>query len=274
MSSTFAPGIGWLDQPRAHDRIQELARDGHLSPDRAEACRFFTDHGYVVVPGLMPEALVAPAAQATMDILTANRGRPRTDLASQVMDRYRDLACLRAIVVHEPLLTWCDLFLGARALPYQTLSLPESSQQSAHSDEILMSSEPRGAMLAAWVALEDVQPDAGPLMVWPRSHRWEYLSAANIGVAANATEQERSRLFDTNYYASMRALVERRDAQGEPKLLKRGDVLFWHQALVHGARLVERAGATRNSLVIHYYAEGARHYSDIWGRPCTLPGLR
>lgn len=274
MNSTNAAGIGWLDHPGAHDRIQKLEHEGELTPQQAEACRFFTEHGYLVVKGLVPDALVTPAAQATMDILTTNRGRPRTDMASQVTDRYRDLECLRAIMVHAPLLAWGDLLLGARALPYQSLSLPESSQQAAHSDEILMSSEPRGGMIAAWVALEDVHADAGPLLVWPGSHRWDYVSAASIGVTPNASQQERSQLFDANYYASVRALAERRGARGEPQLLQRGDVLFWHQALVHGANLIERAGATRNSFVIHYYAEGARHYSDIWGRPCTLPGLR
>jgi len=266
--------LAWLDDPHALESVRAEELAGHLDLPHADACRVFAERGFWVSPGLVPETLTAPAAQVPRDVLAALAGCPRDQAIRALQDCFRQHACLREVMTYPPLLDWCDLLLGARALPYQTLSLPESSQQGAHSDEILMSSEPRGGMIAAWIALEDVHADAGPLQVWPGSHRWDYVSAAELGITATADEAERGRLFDTRYYEVVRAAIERRGAQAEPMILHRGDVLFWHQSLIHGAQAILRPGATRNSLIIHYFADGARPFSDLYGRGCTLPGLR
>jgi hypothetical protein len=266
--------LGWLDGPDALARIRLAEQSGQIDSYRALACRFFHQNGYWIAPQIVPEAMTEPAAKVPYTALEGRMSRPRAELIAALQDCFVQHGCLRDIMVHAPMLDWCDLFLGARALPYQTLSLPESSQQGAHSDEILMSSEPRGGMIAAWVALEDVHTDAGPLQVWPASHLWDYVGAKDLSIPATASEGERSAIFDASYYGVMQQQIERRRAEAETMILRRGDVLFWHQALVHGALPIDRVGATRNSLIIHYFADGARWFSDLWARGCTLPGLR
>ena len=56
---------------------------------------------------------------------------------------------------------------GRRLFPYQTLNFPKGTQQPLHSDLVHFDTSPRTLMTAAWVALEDMNPDNGPLQFVP-----------------------------------------------------------------------------------------------------------
>lgn len=265
--------LGWLDQSDAEQRVRTARSQDRIDDGQADRCIRFIRAGYCIVRGLVPERLTTAAATAPATALEGQLHRPRAELLPLLQDCWRTHVGVRDLVVYEPLLAWISLLLGEGSTPLQSLSLPESSQQNAHSDEIFMSTRMRGAMAAAWVALEDVQPDAGPLQLWPASHRWSYLSMAGIGGRDCMSLEDRRRLFDENYYAQMGAKVADSGVEAVPIILRRGDVLFWHQGLVHGARHVEQAGATRHSLIVHYVATSAEVYSDAWGHEYPVPDI-
>jgi ectoine hydroxylase-related dioxygenase (phytanoyl-CoA dioxygenase family) len=50
-----------------------------------------------------------------------------------------------------------------------------------------------------------------------------------------------------------------------------GDVLLWHHNLMHGGSAIEREGATRRSLVAHYFATGVLCYHEVTERPALMP---
>ena len=58
------------------------------------------------------------------------------------------------------------------------------------------------------------------------------------------------------YVKRMRAVVAESGSSPLQFTAKAGDVLFWHHNLIHGGSPVTRAGATRRSLVGHYFADG------------------
>jgi hypothetical protein len=265
--------LGWLDQSDAEQRVRTARSQDRIDDGQADRCFDYLRTGYCIVRGLVPERLTAAAATAPAMALEGKLHLPRVELLTLLQDCWRTHAGVRDLLVYEPVLAWIGLLLGERSTPLQSLSLPESSQQGAHSDEIFMSTRMRGAMAAAWVALEDVQPYAGPLQLWPSSHRWSYLSMADIGGRDGMSLADRRRLFDENYYARMGAKVADSGVEAVPIILRRGDVLFWHQGLVHGARHVERAGSTRNSLIVHYVATSAEVYSDAWGHDYPIPAV-
>ena len=57
----------------------------------------------------------------------------------------------------------------------------------------------------------------------------------------------------------------------EPLKVGKGDVLVWHHNLLHGGSAIEREGATRRSMVAHYFGEGALCYHEITERPALIP---
>jgi hypothetical protein len=52
-----------------------------------------------------------------------------------------------------------------------SLNFERGSTQRYHTDTLYMSGKTPGGMTAAWFALEDVSPEAGPLLYYPGSHK-------------------------------------------------------------------------------------------------------
>jgi len=48
-------------------------------------------------------------------------------------------------------------------------------------------------------------------------------------------------------------------------------VLIWHANLLHGGSPILRPGATRRSMVCHYFAEGVICYHEMSQRPALVP---
>jgi hypothetical protein len=110
-------------------------------------------------------------------------------------------------------------------------------------------------LLAAWVALEDIAPESGPLVYVPGSHRLPYYQ------------------FEPGRYVhdDRRDGVEgmrRGDAWDREQctaaglapatfLGRRGEVLVWHHSLLHGGSVPGDPALTRRSFVIHYSSRGS-----------------
>lgn len=264
----------WLDREGAEDEIARRLRAGELTQLQADRCRSFSRDGLVILESAFDHALADRIRSDIETIFAETEGEPM-DLRKQRFENtfFRSEATKRGMLAPEVLET-LDLLLGERALPYQSLTWPTSSQIGPHSDSILMTSHPRNGLIAIWCALEDITPECGPVYGIPGSHRWPYLSAAEVGIPRDADEAECTRVYDGHYYGRMARHVAESAIEPYTFLAKKGDVLVWHSNLVHGAHTIDDAGATRMCLIVHYYGEACDPYSDLFHRECKLPGLR
>src|SRR5262249_31126765 len=80
-----------------------------------------------------------------------------------------------SIAVNAKIIDILSKIYGRKAWPFQSLNFPVGSQQHYHSDSVHFSSIPERFMCGVWVALEDVNEDAGPLEYYPGSHKWPLL---------------------------------------------------------------------------------------------------
>lgn len=266
--------LPWLDRPDALEAIARKEAAGELDAAEAELCRHWHAKGFVTLEGILEDE-VADGINADVErIYEANKHLPIGELRYKFQDIFPASEATRQAMMHPRILDWMDRLLGDRALPYQSLSFPVSSQLGAHVDQILMTTHPPGFMAAAWFALEDVQPDAGPVYVLPGSHRLPYVGAREVGIPRGADEAECGRVYDQNYYDLMKEAVAAAAVEPHTYLSKKGDVLIWHSNLIHGAHPKERDEATRKSLIVHYFGASSEPYSDLFQRRCDLPGLR
>jgi phytanoyl-CoA hydroxylase len=97
-----------------------------------------------------------------------------------------------------------------------------------HQDTYYLDAEEIGRMTAAWVAVEDIAPSAGPFFVYPKSHLIDM--AKNGGDFDIAFHHERYKEFVKQVIGD-HALVCRAPA------LSKGDVLFWAARTIHAACL-------------------------------------
>lgn len=264
----------WLDRPDALQQIQARLRRGELTDHQATLLERYARDGYVNLGPIVDAELCAALRKDVNDFCAAHKGEPMEEWYGGLQNMYNTHpACRRATLLPE-VLAWCDLVLGTRALPFQTLSIPEGTQILPHTDQILMSTEPEGYLVVAWFALEDIHPDAGPLTLWKGSHRLPYVRPIDLAIEPGTPRPEATRLHNERYYAAIQRLIDEKKSEPYVYLPKQGEVLLWHSNVVHRGALRTNPSLTRHSLVAHYFGEGARTFSDLFSEPCVLPGLR
>ena len=171
------------------------------------------------------------------------------------LDPVRHLAC------HPEILAALRVLYGRDPFPFQTLNFPNGTAQHFHSDAVHFHSLPHGFMCGIWVALEDIHPDAGPLLYYPGSQKEPYLRAKDLGITQADLEAQEApqRLFEPHW----RELVDRKGYQRELFLPRKGEVLIWHANLLHGGSAVRDKKMSRWSQVSHYYFRGCRYNTPI-----------
>jgi ectoine hydroxylase-related dioxygenase (phytanoyl-CoA dioxygenase family) len=119
-------------------------------------------------------------------------------------------------------------------------------------------------MTGVWIALEDVDAEAGPLLVYPGSHRLPVIYLKDLDVPKVNEDWEG---FASKYTPRLKRMLA--DAKLNPMLYtaRKGDILFWHANLAHGGSARRDKTKTRRSMVIHYFAQGAVAYYDSTGMP-------
>ena len=173
----------------------------------------------------------------------------------QGLDEVRQLAC------HPEILAAMRVLYGRDPFPFQTLNFPNGTAQHFHSDAVHFHSLPHGFMCGVWVALQDIHPDAGPLLYYPGSQKEPYLRAEDLGITQADLEAEQApqRLFEPHW----RELVDRQGYQRELFLPQKGEVLIWHANLLHGGSAVRNKKMSRWSQVSHYYFRGCSYTTPL-----------
>jgi len=138
---------------------------------------------------------------------------------------------------------------GAHRL-VQSMFFDQNTATEAHQDRYYLDSVPGGELLAGWFALEDIEERAGRFFIVPGSHRVEFsLTPAQLN------DNDRYLRYMAEWMAGREPVAP---------ALKKGDVLFWSSATVHGSLPTQDASFSRRSLTAHYLPVNAR-YGDMRG---------
>ena len=149
-----------------------------------------------------------------------------------------------------------DCLFSARAALNSTLYFEQGSQQALHRDTPFFTAEPfRGEFAGVWYALEDVKPDAGPLIYVPGGQKYAVDLQKSIDAGQRDAAQV-STMFE-HYNTQVKSVVEDHQLPVKTLIIEKGDVAIWHPELPHGGSAISRSHVSRNSLVAHYIPEGA-----------------
>jgi ectoine hydroxylase-related dioxygenase (phytanoyl-CoA dioxygenase family) len=264
----FVPSTLWLDQEDARERIDEKRRSHQIGADTARGLSHFAEQGHLIFsldvdPATFDQLLGAVDRrweEKPADLAYAYDGPARrmthADEARERRTRYRihDLhshsPAALALYLNRQIFDWVDLILGEEPVAIQSLTFEYGSQQLLHRDQVVVPTASPGHLVAAWIALEDIGPDCGPLVYVPGSHRLPCYETA-----PGEYEFDGRRMGPEVVEAGLAWEAEQERRRGlEPRLFtaRRGDVLLWHAALRHGGSEVRDERLTRRSFVVHY----------------------
>lgn len=226
----------------------------------SEERELFERDGYLVLPSSGCAESVLDGIVADLDGRFHGEHRRESDgvyySEQRIMDAWRVSGNVNALALAPGVLPALEELYGRRPLPFQTLNFRLGTEQPAHSDAIHFNSEPAGYMCGAWVALEDIDMDCGPVVYYPGSHRLPELTLADIGEDAD----------EVRYSEYVAGLIEREGLEPHYATLRKGQVFVWASNLLHGGSPRRGPRRTRHSQVTHYFFEDCEYWSPLRSR--------
>ncbi len=241
------------------------------SMDQA-AIDYYHEYGYVVLRKLLPTTVTQAARQAWADqikrfggyIYRQTTSRPERNrfndqgyvenpiLNVQSLDRqafgsFRTaaLACL----THPNLQNAVTALFGDRLKIVQSMYFEGNTATAPHQDTFYLDSEQIGEMCAAWLALEDIAPNAGRFFICPGSHRIDIKThGGDFDIAGDSAR----------YQALVLGLLSRLHLEVRAPALQEGDVLLWNSRTIHGSLESPDATSSRQSLTAHFIPRRSR----------------
>jgi hypothetical protein len=250
------PARAWPELPH----VEGPDLEGHLDRIGADAetrafARELADTGLGRIDLGEEGRRLCDAAVAAVEPLFAD---PRV---VRVQDYWVRSRAVRDLARHPKLVRLLSQTYGRPAFPFQTLNFRRGSQQHLHSDAIHFHAEPARFMCGVWIALEDIQPEAGPLTYVLGSHKLPVLTMRGAGV-----NRERPNLedYERTYVPALAARLEAAALPRAEAVIRKGEALVWAANLVHGGAPIANPDSTRRSLVVHFYFEDCVYYTPIF----------
>ena len=273
------PGLIWLDERSAERSIAARERASEITAEeRANLLKFSKDGYFIVKVELSGDD--AAVIDADVDRLWSVRPEnvamaydspprrfSRADAAADRKPRYRihelHTASEQALrlFLHPLLHRYASLILGEPPIATQSLYFEFGSQQPLHRDSTVVPTPEFGRLVAAWVALEDIAPESGPLVYVPGSQRFPFYDFGGNTYLYDPTRHTPADVASAmSFYTSQ---LERSGLPTKQFLARRGEVLIWHSALMHGGAQPADELRTRKSFVIHYSTRSTQRSREV-----------
>jgi ectoine hydroxylase-related dioxygenase (phytanoyl-CoA dioxygenase family) len=258
-----------------HDRSPEaveahlatLAASGAATDDEIAALRHFASEGYLVLPGLIGAEQLAELNAAMDDAVEQKVEGYEWGASQRLHNLHLTYPAIRELWQDSRILRILGLIFDAPAKPYQSLTYVFGSEQLYHQDTIVLTPFPAGRMCGVWTALEDIQPESGELMIYPKSHKLPRTYMKDLGGVSKVRDDWTE--FGEAVAPLWGEFLKDRFEQ-EIYQPKAGTVLIWHENLMHAGRVRRDKSRSRRSIVGHYFADGCVAYHDANGMAAAL----
>jgi len=256
----------WLDTGDSAVLAPQKTGFASFSKDVQEEILHWSRNGYMILDKFLDDETCEGVNREIENLL--NQNKIQFTNGNKLMFANKLSATIKNVANNQGLKNILAFLLDREIIAFQTINFLEGSEQRAHSDSIHMTTYPLGYLIAAWVALEDVHHNNGPLFYYPGSHKLPFL--LNSDFNSGETPLTLGKKKYTDYEDVLEEVVRSSDFERNEFHAKKGDVLIWHANLVHGGAPILDKQLTRKSMVIHYYAKDVIKYHEITERPSLI----
>src|SRR5687768_6042454 len=163
----------WLDAPDALARIDSAA----VPVEFKRAARALVVDGPAVVHGAHDPALCRRVVDDYRRYVDENRAYARANLDAlghekRLVNFHAWSSNAAEIGTNPRLMQLLDFLFGMEACVYTSLLFKYGTQQPVHRDTPHFATWPRGYFFGVWTALQDIDPDSGPVFYHRGAHRY------------------------------------------------------------------------------------------------------
>lgn len=267
-----AATLPWVDREDFPAEASRRLESGKLTPDEKALLDRWREDGYLLLENrIAPERIdrllaeVERAWQERPDVKLLVEGKgvqafpdvaPRSELTHhhfRIMDFQDVSGAARDLILDADILGTLRLIFGETPVAMQSLYFEYGSEQGTHQDFPYVQSGCLSHLVGCWIACEDVDDSNGPLFYNLGSHRLPKFDWGGGSLTFDGKDESQVAEFE----AFLAKQQEEHALERTVFHAKKGDVLFWHAALVHGGSPSTDRDRTRRSLVVHYSTETA-----------------
>mmetsp|Transcript_31386 Transcript_31386/g.66849 ORF Transcript_31386/g.66849 Transcript_31386/m.66849 type:complete len:420 (+) Transcript_31386:212-1471(+) len=216
----------------------------------------FEEKGYIIFKPEIPEDVLEGAKKFTEDVYNTCivNLEPPEKCRNMHQDKFMEVEAVRKLAQNYHIRAMMAVLNGYNPYPIQTLNYPCTSLARTHSDYIHFAAHPLPLMNAAWVALIDVQPDAGPVFYHEGSHKLPFYNMQDFGLNHRGEGMY-------NYAKYQNFMTEAMSLHGRyyEAVIPKGHCLIWSANLVHGGPPSATEKKPRFSQVTHYFFHGSNY---------------
>ena len=156
---------------------------------------------------------------------------------------------------------------SSKPLAFSTINFIESTQQPLHSDYVHFGTVPELLLAGTWIALEDINPDSGPLQIVPKSHKFDIFEFSMVSPDLPSSISDVKRLYSL-YEEWVKEYLESNSIQAITPEMKKGDCIIWAANLLHGSPERKDLTLQRKSQVTHWsFGDVKMHYNPNFSIP-------
>lgn len=162
------------------------------------------------------------------------------DINNDLFPDFRDAGL--KILTNKKLHESFQALLGEEGKLVQSMFFEGNPKTWAHQDTYYLDSSKLGEMIGAWIAVEDIHPEAGRFYVYPGSHKIDVEKNGGDFDIAFHHERYKNLVLD---------IIDKFALPCRGPILKKGDVLFWSSKTIHGSFETTQPEFSRASFTGH-----------------------
>ncbi len=238
----------------ARQELDDVLADLGLADQEQARVREYRERGYLVIDLQDPQF----ESRAASIIQALAPQYPPQD--RRIEEAWYAEPGVKALAIEPQILQLLQVLYGRRPIPFQTLNFDSGTEQATHSDTLHFHCRPERYMAGVWIALEDVDGDNGPLVVYPGSHRLPVETMGSLGLEGKASAYP-------GYERGIAKLIEEQGLVGHELPMRKGHALIWAANLLHGGTAIRDDKRTRHSQVTHYYFDNCAYHVPLASEP-------
>jgi ectoine hydroxylase-related dioxygenase (phytanoyl-CoA dioxygenase family) len=233
----------------------------------------FEEDGYVIFQtGVTEEFIDQIIKDLTFELSSSNELKLNPKIfhyneSPRIVELWKKSESAKALALNVEILKLLEIFYQSIPTPFSTINFVKSTEQPLHSDYVHFASKPDGYLAGVWVALQDINPNSGPLSIVPKSHALPIVTNRSLNLKTPKTTKE----VKANYTVYENYLIQdlsKRNMKAVAPILRKGEALIWAANLAHGATKQIDSSLTRYSQVTHYHFKNAEFvYNPLYSDP-------
>ena len=233
---------------------------------------FFWREGYLIF-NINDDDLINKINSDIKKIIKKKNYKTNTKIYSynkspRIIESYKFSKNCKKLAKYSKIKKMIEYLYKDKAVPFSTINFLKSTQQPLHSDYAHFGTIPENKLVGAWVALENINLNSGPLQIVPRSHKLKRYNFLKENFNKIPTTVSQIKKNYKRYENWVKKIIKKKGLKSFTPIMKKGDCLLWESNLLHGSPICKNPKLSRLSQVTHWtFRSVKKHYNPNFSDP-------